>query len=84
MGAASQVAPQAAPRRTNGWRVLDRVLGGSTITDALDTERARPQLMEEVARKRAREEEEDALARRVFADDERGYLAWRANREKAG
>jgi len=84
MGAASQAAPQAAPRRTSGWRVLDRVLGGSTITDALDTERMRPQLMEEAARKRAREVEEDAIARRVFADDERGYLAWRANREKAG
>jgi RimJ/RimL family protein N-acetyltransferase/soluble lytic murein transglycosylase-like protein len=29
-------------------------------------------------------EEEDAIARQVFKDDQRGYLAWRANREETG
>ena len=45
--AAPQVAPAAvAPRqreRVSGWRLLDRVLGGQTITEGLDAERARLQ-----------------------------------------
>lgn len=39
-----RVAPApAAPRRerVSGWRVLDRVLGGQTVTEGLDAERAR-------------------------------------------
>lgn len=37
--------PQAQPdrKRVSGWRVLDRVLGGDTITGGLDAERARLQ-----------------------------------------
>lgn len=52
-----QAAPQnAMPQRekVSGWRVLDRVLGGETITGGLDAERARlqaeamrPQMMEQ-------------------------------------
>lgn len=47
-----QIAPQAAPvapaaprqrERVSGWRLLDRVLGGETITEGLDNERTRLQ-----------------------------------------
>lgn len=51
-----QVAPApAAPRRerVSGWRVLDRVLGGQTISEGLDAERARP--AEEAARRQRQE-----------------------------
>lgn len=40
--ARQQVAPQTPQReRVSGWRVLDRVLGGETISGGLDAERAR-------------------------------------------
>lgn len=39
---ASPAAP-AARNRVSGWRVLDRVLGGQTVSEGLDTERARLQ-----------------------------------------
>lgn len=47
-GAVSYVPPTpgAAPaqrERVSGWRVLDRVLGGQTVTEGLDQERARLQ-----------------------------------------
>lgn len=83
----SLAMPQAgAPRVAMGekrvpkvskLRVLDGVLGGLTFTDAIDAERARPAKM-------AAAQEEDAIARQVFKDDQRGYLAWRANREETG
>lgn len=56
-------APMSAPRgapardRVSGWRVFDRVLGGQTVTQGLDAERARleaeaqrPQLLARQAR----------------------------------
>jgi len=83
----SLAMPQAgAPRVAMGekrvpkvskLRVLDGVLGGLTFTDAIDAERARPAAL-------AAAQEEDAIAREVFKDDQRGYLAWRANREETG
>jgi hypothetical protein len=43
--APAPVAPAAPPQRqrVSGWRVLDRVLGGETISEGLDAERARLQ-----------------------------------------
>lgn len=43
--AARQQVSQAVPQRdrVSGWRVLDRVLGGQTISEGLDAERARLQ-----------------------------------------
>lgn len=53
--ARQQTQPQTPQReRVSGWRVLDRVLGGQTISEGLDAERARltaeaarPQMMEQ-------------------------------------
>lgn|GEM_PF-6076513 len=57
---ADQVAqpqqPMQAPQRerVSGWRVLDRVLGGQTITGGLDAERARLQAQAELPQRNAR------------------------------
>lgn len=52
--AAQQAQPQPAPerRRVSGWRVLDRVLGGDTISEGLDAERVREQAIAEAPRLR--------------------------------
>lgn len=43
-GLLSAAPPQPRPReRVSGWRVFDRVLGGQTVTQGLDEERARLQ-----------------------------------------
>lgn len=39
--AIAQRPAQPKRERVSGWRVFDRVLGGQTVSDALDTERAR-------------------------------------------
>ena len=64
-GASRQVPPPQAPaaprrERVSGWRVFDRVLGGQTVTEGLDAERARleaeaarPQMMARQAQLRS-------------------------------
>lgn len=51
-----QQQPMQAPQRerVSGWRVLDRVLGGQTITGGLDAERARLQAQAELPQRNAR------------------------------
>lgn len=76
-GAPRVAAGEKRVPKVSKLRVLDGVLGGLTFTDAIDAERARPAQM-------AAAQEEDAIAREVFKGDQRGYLAWRANREETG
>lgn len=49
--------PGAAPaqrERVSGWRLLDRVLGGQTVTEGLDAERTRLQAQADAPQQRAR------------------------------
>lgn len=80
---AAAPAPSATPRRerVSPWRVLDRVLGGQTISEGLDAERARleaeamrPQQMEQMARLRAMAEQMGPAA----------LIAFETNPEKFG
>ena len=56
----AQQAPQAAQQpqrgRVSGWRGFDRVLGGKTVTGALDIERAREQALADAPANRARQQ----------------------------
>ena len=62
-----RVAPAPAPapaqrQRVSGWRVLDRVLGGETVSEGLDAERARLQAEAERPQMMARREANRAAA----------------------
>jgi hypothetical protein len=87
-GAGRQQAPQAPPQqpqrpeqpRVSGWRVFDRVLGGRTVTDALDMERERsraealrPQMEERDARIRAAVSAMGPQAEIAYALDPEGF-----------
>ena len=68
-------------QRVSGWRVLDRVLGGSGAFDALDAERARLQAEAERPQMMARAQENEAIARALGPQ---ALLALRTNAEKLG
>lgn len=91
-GPVPQLQPQAQPSQGGGerpWKpsALDVLWGVAAGNSPGQARRGLTiQHEEDMARQSAGRTaaEEDAIARRVFANDERGYLAWRANREKAG
>lgn len=74
----------AQPRRerVSGWRVFDRVLGGQTVTEGLDAERARLQAEADAPRERMMMEREAQIAQEMGGGP--GWLAWRANRGELG
>lgn len=80
-----RVAPAApaAPRRerVSGWRVLDRVLGGETVSAGLDAERARLQAEADAPRLQAIAAENEGIARSLGPQ---ALLALRLNGEKLG
>jgi hypothetical protein len=79
-----RVAPApAAPRRerVSGWRVFDRVLGGQTVTEGLDAERAR--LEAEALRPQARQRMEANRAA-AAAMGPAALIAFDANPESFG
>jgi hypothetical protein len=78
------IAAQQQPRqrdRVSGWRILDRVLGGQTITDGLDSERARLQAEADRPRAQAIAMENERIAR---AMGPQALLALRLNGEQLG
>ena len=78
------IAAQQQPRqreRVSGWRVLDRVLGGETVTGGLDSERARLQAMADQPRAQAIAMENERIAR---AMGPQALLALRLNGEQLG
>jgi hypothetical protein len=79
-----QVAPApAAPRRerVSGWRVLDRVLGGQTVTGGLDAERER---LEAQAMRPQMEARQAQLRQAAEAMGPAAMLAFDLNPEKFG
>lgn len=80
---AASVAPQVPTQRdrVSGWRLLDRVLGGETITGGLDAERARLQAQAEAPAAAA---ENARLAAIVRTLPEPLQVAFAANRGEAG
>ena len=76
-------APQAQPQRgrVSGWRVLDRVLGGQTISEGIDAERER--LTAEAMRPSL--EQHRAQLRAIAADmGPAALIAFETNPEKFG
>lgn len=69
-------APQRSPV-SFGRTAWDTIVGGKSPWESMDAQRARPAQLDAMR-------EEDAFARRVFANDPAGYLAWRANRAETG
>lgn len=81
--AARQQVSQAVPQRdrVSGWRVLDRVLGGQTISEGLDAERARLQAEAEAPQRMAVAQENERIARALGPQ---ALLALRANPQALG
>lgn len=78
------IAAQQQPRqrdRVSGWRILDRVLGGQTVTEGLDAERGRLQAMADQPRAQAIAMENERIAR---AMGPQALLALRLNGEQLG
>lgn len=78
--------PQAAPaqprrERVSGWRVFDRVLGGQTVTQGLDEERARLQAEADRPQIQARQAQLRALAEQMGPA---AMIAFETNPEKFG
>lgn len=76
-------APQQPGQRerVSGWRVLDRVLGGETITGGLDAERARLQAEADAPARAAIAEENERIARALGPQ---ALLALRTNPQAIG
>ena len=80
--ARQQVAPQTPQReRVSGWRVLDRVLGGETISGGLDAERARLEAEAMRPQMKAQAQENERIARALGPQ---ALLALRTSPEKLG
>lgn len=76
-------APAQAPRRerVSGWRVLDRVLGGQTVSEGLDAERARLQAEAERPQAQARTQAMRLAAERMGPE---AMIAFNTNPEAFG
>jgi hypothetical protein len=78
-------APAPAPaqrQRVSGWRVLDRVLGGETVSEGLDAERARLQAEADAPQERMMAQRELDIAQEFGGGP--AWLALRANRGAVG
>jgi hypothetical protein len=77
-------APAQAPQRArvSGWRLLDRVLGGETVSEGLDAERARLQAEADAPRERMLAQRELDIAQQFGGAP--AWLALRANRGEFG
>lgn len=80
---AQQQQPMQAPQRqrVSGWRVLDRVLGGETITGGLDAERARLTQQAMLPQMQAQQQENERIARALGPQ---ALLALRTNSQALG
>ena len=76
-------APVAPPQRqrVSGWRVLDRVLGGETVSEGLDAERARLQTEAERPQTQARMQAMRLAAERMGPE---AMIAFNTNPEAFG
>jgi hypothetical protein len=77
-------APAPAPaqrQRVSGWRVLDRVLGGETVSEGLDAERARLQAEAERPQAQARMQAMRLAAERMGPE---AMIAFNTNPEAFG
>lgn len=74
--------PVAPPQRerVSGWRVFDRVLGGQTVSEGLDAERARLTAEADAPRLAA---EQERLRRQAAAFGPAAELAWVGNQGEA-
>lgn len=80
--ASPPAAQQPARRnRVSGWRVLDRVLGGDTISEGLDAERVREQQLADAPSRLMITQENERIARALGPQ---ALLAFRTNPEAFG
>lgn len=72
-------APAQAPQRArvSGWRLLDRVLGGETVSEGLDAERARLQAEADAPRERMLAQRRMDIAQQFGGDP--AWLAMQTN-----
>lgn len=77
----TQPAAPAQRDRVSGWRVLDRVLGGETVSGGLDSERARLQTQADAPQRMEMAAENERIARALGPQ---ALLALRTNPQAIG